>query len=60
VQIVNAGDSEFKAGEIVEQDKVEDLNEELKRRKVVYEPYCFYLSLGKKTSTSSRRPMFAR
>src|SRR6476660_1827456 len=44
VQIVNAGDSEFKAGEIVEQDKVEDLHEELKRRKVVYEPYCFYLS----------------
>jgi DNA-directed RNA polymerase subunit beta len=44
VQIVNAGDSEFKAGEIVERDKVEDLNEELKRRKVVYEPYCFYLS----------------
>src|SRR5277367_1258607 len=40
VQIVNAGDSEFKAGEIVEKDK----NEELKRRKVVYEPYCFYLS----------------
>src|SRR3982075_1551334 len=44
VQIVNAGDSEFKAGEIVEKDKVEDLNDELKRRKVVYEPYCFYLS----------------
>src|SRR5436853_466944 len=44
VQIVNVGDSEFKAGEIVEKDKVEDLNEELKRRKVVYEPYCFYLS----------------
>jgi DNA-directed RNA polymerase subunit beta len=44
VQIVNAGDSEFKAGEIVERDRVEDLNEELKRRKVVYEPYCFYLS----------------
>src|SRR2546423_1688439 len=44
VQIVNAGDSEFKAGESVEKDKVEDLNEELKRRKVVYEPYCFYLS----------------
>jgi DNA-directed RNA polymerase subunit beta len=43
-QIVNAGDSEFKAGEIVERDKVEELNEELKRRKVVYEPYCFYLS----------------
>ena len=44
VQIVNAGDSEFKVSEIVERDKVESLNEELKRRKVVYEPYCFYLS----------------
>jgi DNA-directed RNA polymerase subunit beta len=44
VQIVNAGDSEFKSGEIIEKDRVEDLNEELKRRKVVYEPYCFYLS----------------
>jgi DNA-directed RNA polymerase subunit beta len=44
VQIVNAGDSEFKAGEIVEKDRVEELNDELKRRKVVYEPYCFYLS----------------
>src|SRR5213595_762651 len=44
VQIINAGDSEFKAGEIVEKDRVEELNEELKRRKVVYEPYCFYLS----------------
>jgi DNA-directed RNA polymerase subunit beta len=44
VHIVNAGDSEFKAGEIVEKDSVEDLNEELKRRKVTYEPYCFYLS----------------
>jgi DNA-directed RNA polymerase subunit beta len=44
VHIVNAGDSEFKAGEIVEKDRVEELNEELKRRKVTYEPYCFYLS----------------
>src|SRR5882762_6842952 len=44
VQIVNACYTEFKAGEIVEKDKVEDLNEELKRSKVVYEPYCFYLS----------------
>ena len=44
VQIVNAGDSEFKAGDIVERDRVEELNEELKRRKVVYEAYCFYLS----------------
>jgi DNA-directed RNA polymerase subunit beta len=44
VQIVNAGESEFKAGETVERDKVEAVNEELKRRKVTYEPYCFYLS----------------
>jgi DNA-directed RNA polymerase subunit beta len=44
VHIVNAGDSEFKAGEIVERDRVEELNEELKRRKVTVEPYCFYLS----------------
>jgi DNA-directed RNA polymerase subunit beta len=44
VQIINAGDSEFKAGDIVEADRVEELNEELKRRKVVDEPYCFYLS----------------
>jgi len=44
VQVVNSGDSEFKAGEIIEKDRVEELNDELKRRKVVYEPYCFYLS----------------
>src|SRR5437667_9140998 len=56
VHIVNAGDSEFKAGEIVEKDRVEELNEELKRRKVTSakkkgamqlaeaEPYAFYLS----------------
>jgi DNA-directed RNA polymerase subunit beta len=44
VQIVNSGDSEFKAGEIVEKDAVQELNEELKRRKVTVEPYCFYLS----------------
>ena len=31
VQIVNSGDSEFKAGEIVEKEKVETMNEELKR-----------------------------
>ena len=42
--IVNAGDSEFKAGEIVEREKAEAVNEELKRRKVTHEPYCFYLS----------------
>ena len=44
VQMVNAGDSEFKAGEIVEKEKVEETNEELKRRRIVVEPYCFYLS----------------
>src|SRR5260221_9011221 len=44
VPIVNAGDSEFKAVEIVERDRVEDLNEDINRRKGVYEPYCFYLS----------------
>ncbi len=43
-QIVNAGDSELQAGEIVEREKVEAINEELKRRKVTSEPYCFYLS----------------
>ena len=44
VQVVNAGDSEFKAGDIVEREKVEDTNEDLKRRRVIVEPYCFYLS----------------
>ena len=44
VQIVNAGESEFKAGEIIERDKVDAVNEELKRRKVTNDPYCFYLS----------------
>jgi DNA-directed RNA polymerase subunit beta len=44
VQIVNAGESEFKAGEVVERDKVEAVNEELKRRKVTEEAHCFYLS----------------
>jgi len=44
VQVLNAGDSEFKAGDIAESDKVEGVNEELKRRKVTTEPYCFYLS----------------
>ena len=44
VQIVNAGESEFKAGEIVERDKVDAVNEELKRAASPSEPYCFYLS----------------
>ncbi len=44
LQVVNAGDSEFKAGEIAERDKVDAINEELKRRRITSEPYCFYLS----------------
>jgi DNA-directed RNA polymerase subunit beta len=44
VQIVNSGDSEFNAGEVVEREKVEATNEELKRRRIVVEPHCFYLS----------------
>jgi DNA-directed RNA polymerase subunit beta len=44
VQIVNSGDSEFKAGEVVEKERVDDTNDELKRRRVVVEPHCFYLS----------------
>ncbi|MBI1750277.1 MAG: DNA-directed RNA polymerase subunit beta [Acidobacteria bacterium] len=44
VQVVNSGDSEFKAGDIVEREKVEAVNEELKRRRVVSDPHCFYLS----------------
>ncbi|MCL6482462.1 MAG: DNA-directed RNA polymerase subunit beta, partial [Firmicutes bacterium] len=43
VQVLNAGDSEFRAGDIVEKEKVDALNREL-RRKVTYQPYCFYLS----------------
>jgi DNA-directed RNA polymerase subunit beta len=44
VQVVNSGDSEFKAGDIVEREKVEAVNEELKRKRVVSDPHCFYLS----------------
>jgi len=44
VRVVNAGDSEYKAGDIVERDKVLDTNEELKRKRVTFEPYCFYQS----------------
>ncbi|MGH9733613.1 MAG: DNA-directed RNA polymerase subunit beta, partial [Candidatus Acidiferrales bacterium] len=44
VQVINAGDSDFKVGEIVEREKIEDTNEDLKRRRVTVDPYCFYLS----------------
>src|SRR5690242_14700180 len=44
VQIVNAGGSEFKPGEIVEKDKVDSANAELSRGKITAEAYCFYQS----------------
>ncbi|HEV2287361.1 MAG TPA: DNA-directed RNA polymerase subunit beta [Candidatus Acidoferrales bacterium] len=44
VQIVNAGGSEFKPGEIVEKEKVDSANDELTRGKVTADAYCFYLS----------------
>src|SRR5690348_3648307 len=45
VQIVNSGGSEFKAGEIVEKEKVETANDELGgRSKITADPYCFYQS----------------
>ena len=43
-QILNAGDSEFKAGDIAERDRVIEVNDELKRKRVTFDPYCFYLS----------------
>src|SRR6202021_4181802 len=42
-QVINAGDSEFKAGEIVERDKIDAVNEDLKRKRIAFDPYCFYL-----------------
>src|SRR5450432_2612356 len=44
VTVANAGDSALKVGDHIETHELEKLNEELKRRKVTYEPYCFYLS----------------
>jgi DNA-directed RNA polymerase subunit beta len=44
VRVLNAGDSEFKAGEIVEREKVEEANHGLKRNKITEAPYSFYLS----------------
>ena len=45
VALNNAGGSEFRVGEIVERQKVEELNKELgKRSQIEFEPYCFYLS----------------
>ncbi|OFV81083.1 MAG: DNA-directed RNA polymerase subunit beta [Acidobacteria bacterium RIFCSPHIGHO2_02_FULL_67_57] len=45
VTIVSAGDTDFKVGEHVEQEKVDEANEKLTpRRRVEYDPYCFYLT----------------
>ncbi|MEE8200689.1 MAG: DNA-directed RNA polymerase subunit beta [Candidatus Acidoferrales bacterium] len=45
VTVVNAGDTDFKVSEHVEQEKVDDANQELSpRRRAEYEPYCFYLT----------------
>src|SRR5690348_12686709 len=44
VVVVNAGDSDYKVGDHVEKHEADKVNSELKERKVVYEPYCFYLS----------------
>ncbi|MGH9473298.1 MAG: DNA-directed RNA polymerase subunit beta [Terriglobales bacterium] len=47
VQVINAGDSDWKAGAHVEKREVEAKNEELKgkrKRPLEFEPYSFYLS----------------
>src|SRR5262249_23737761 len=47
VQVVNAGDSDFKVGDHVERSEIEKINADLKERRkkpVDVEPYSFYLS----------------
>jgi DNA-directed RNA polymerase subunit beta len=44
VRVLNPGDSDLKAGDIVEREKVEALNAELRRNRILWEPHCFYLS----------------
>jgi DNA-directed RNA polymerase subunit beta len=45
VTVINAGDTDFKVGEHVEQEAVEAANEELTpRRRAESDPYCFYLT----------------
>ena len=45
VMVTNAGGSEFRVGEIVERQKVEELNKVLgKRSQIEFQPHCFYLS----------------
>jgi DNA-directed RNA polymerase subunit beta len=43
-RVLNSGDSDYKTGEIVEHEKIEAANAELKRHPITAEPYCFYLS----------------
>ncbi len=44
VRVLNAGDSDLKAGEIAELEKVDEANADLKRNRVTFDPFCFYLS----------------
>jgi DNA-directed RNA polymerase subunit beta len=47
VQVVNAGDSDFKVGDHVEKSEIEKINADLKERRkkpVEIEPFSFYLS----------------
>jgi DNA-directed RNA polymerase subunit beta len=47
VQVVNAGDSDYRVGDHIEKHEAEKLNAELKerrRRQIDFEPYSFYLS----------------
>jgi DNA-directed RNA polymerase subunit beta len=47
VQVVNAGDSEYRVGDHVEKHVIEKANAELKdrrKRQIDYEPFSFYLS----------------
>ena len=60
VQIMNSGDSEFKAGEIVESEKVEDTNEELKRRRVVWAALLLSLGVGRGPLRRRAGQRFAR
>ncbi len=43
-RVLNAGDSDYKTGEVVEHEKMDAANAELKRHPITAEPYCFYLS----------------
>jgi DNA-directed RNA polymerase subunit beta len=45
VTITNAGDTEFKVGEHVEKERVDEANDKLTpKRRAESEPYCFYLT----------------